>query len=110
MRLLTLLIALFFLFSTPYVFASDARKVSFIVAEEQAYKSKGIVNSVDMKTGKLNLNMDAVPGLNWPPMAMDFNVNDKKALEKLKPGQKVEFDFIEKSKGQYMVTKIAPAK
>lgn len=65
---------------------------------------------MDIKAGKLNLNMDAVPSLNWPPMTMDFNVSDKKSLEKLKPGQKIEFDFIEKNKGQYMVTKITPAK
>ncbi len=112
MRLLTALIAfsLLFLFSTSQVTASDTRKNSFIVAAEQVYKSKGTVNNVDMKNHKVNLNMDAVPSLNWPPMAMDFEVSDKKTLEKLRPGQKVEFDFIEKNKGQYMVTKITPAK
>lgn len=112
MRQLTLLsaIALLFLFSTSQVFASDARKESFVAATAQEYKGKGLVNSVDMKTGKLNLNMDAVPDLNWPPMTMDFSVNDKNALKNLKPEQKVEFNFIEKGKGQYVITKIIPAK
>lgn len=101
--------ALFFVFLTFYSFASDTHKEPLVVAVEQAHKSKGTVNSVDIKTGKLNLSMDAVPSLNWPPMAMDFDISDKKALEKLKPGQKVEFDFIEKQ-GRYMVTKITLAK
>lgn len=111
MKALTLLItlALFFASSTS-LFASDTRWERLTVAAEQVYKSKGAVNSVDIKAGKLSLNMDAVPSLNWPPMTMDFNVSDKKTLEKLKPGQKIEFDFIEKNKGQYMVTKITPAK
>lgn len=103
-------IVIFSLFSTSQVFATDARMESFVVAVEQVYQSKGIVNTVDMKAGKLNLNMDAVPSLNWPPMTMDFNVSANKILEKIKPGQKVEFDFIEKSKSQYVITKITPAK
>ncbi len=102
--------AIFFVFSTLFSFASDSPMESIAVTTGPVYKSKGTINSVDIKTGKLSLNMDAVPSLNWPPMTMDFDVSDKKTLEKLKPAQKIEFDFIKKNKGQYMVTKTTPVK
>jgi Cu/Ag efflux protein CusF len=79
-------------------------------AESQAYKGKGAVNSVDVKAGKVNLTHGPIAGLNWPGMTMDFAVKDKQALTKLKPGQKVEFKVSEQSKGQYVITEIAPAK
>jgi Cu/Ag efflux protein CusF len=43
-------------------------------------------------------------------MAMNFAVSDRQALAGLKPGQKVEFKLVEKTKGQYVITEIAPVK
>jgi Cu/Ag efflux protein CusF len=76
----------------------------------EVFKSSGVVNKVDLKTGKANLTMEAVPSLKWPKMTMDFEVQDKSALEHLSAGQKVDFDFTEKAKGRWVITKITPAK
>lgn len=75
----------------------------------QAHPGQGTVNGVDAKAGKVNLTHGPVPTLNWPGMTMDFPVADKQALTKLKPGQKVDFKVVEKSKGQFVISEIAPA-
>ena len=80
------------------------------MATEQAHKGQGTVNSVDAKAGKVNLTHGAIATLKWPGMTMDFAVSDKQALAKLKAGQKVEFKVAEQSKGQYVITELAPVK
>jgi Cu(I)/Ag(I) efflux system membrane protein CusA/SilA len=47
-------------------------------------------------------------GYACPAMTMEFEVADKKMLDNLKPGAKVQFEFKEKSKGKYVVTDIKP--
>ena len=76
----------------------------------KVHKAKGILNSVDIKGAKVNLSHEAIPSLNWPKMTMSFKVSDKQGLAMLKPGQHVDFELSEKDKGQYVVTKITPAK
>ena len=46
--------------------------------------------------------------MKWPAMTMEFEVANKKMLDSLKPGAKVEFQFKEKSKGKYVITDIKP--
>lgn len=70
----------------------------------------GVINSMDEKAAKINLTHEAIPSLSWPAMTMDFKVKDKAMLSKLKSGDKVDFDLKEQPKGQYMITKIVPAK
>ena len=79
-------------------------------AADQVHKGQGTVNRVDEKANKVNLAHGPIPSLNWPGMRMDFQVADKQVLKNLKPGQKVEFRLIEKAKGQFVISEIAPAK
>ena len=79
-------------------------------AAERAHKGQGTVNSVDTKAGTVKLAHGAIPSLNWPAMTMDFMVADRQALTKLKPGQKVEFKVVEKARGQFVISEIAPSK
>ena len=76
----------------------------------QAHKGQGTVNSVDAKAGKVNLTHGPIATLKWPGMTMDFAVSDKQALAKLKTGQKVAFKVAEQTKGQFVITEIAPVK
>lgn len=76
----------------------------------KVHKAKGIVNSVDIQAAKVNLSHEAIPSLNWPKMTMSFKVSDQQGLAMLKPGQHVDFELSEKTKGQYVITKITPAK
>jgi Cu/Ag efflux protein CusF len=93
-RILSVLITVIFLYGASTSFAGET------------YKSKGTVNAVNVKGGKVSLKMDALPSLKWPPMTMDFDLAETRVLERLKPGQKVEFDFVEKSMGRYEIKKI----
>ena len=87
-----------------------SRKTETAKPAAQGHPGQGTVNSVDAKAGKVNLTHGPVPTLNWPGMTMDFPVADKQALAKLKPGQKVDFKVVEKSRGQFVIGEIAPAK
>lgn len=76
----------------------------------QTHQGKGTVNSVDAKAGKVNLSHEPIQSLDWPGMRMDFDVQDKAALTKLKPGQKVAFKLIETRKGKYVISEVTVLK
>lgn len=79
-------------------------------ADSGVHQGQGTVNRVDAQAGKLNMTHGPIPSLKWPGMTMDFTVKDKRVLGGVKPGQKVEFKLSEQSRGQYVITDIAPAK
>jgi Cu(I)/Ag(I) efflux system protein CusF len=76
----------------------------------EIHVAKGKINSVNVKAGKINLSHEAIASLDWPAMTMDFAVQDKASLNKLKPGQKVTFKLIEARKGQYEIIEISVVK
>jgi Cu/Ag efflux protein CusF len=79
-------------------------------AVTETHLGKGKVNSVDVKAGRINLSHDPIASLDWPGMTMDFEVQDKASLNKLKPGQKIEFKLIEVRKGKYVISEITMVK
>ena len=78
-------------------------------AAEKTHKGQGTVNSVDVKSGKVNLTHGPIAGLKWPGMTMDFQVKDTAVLKGVAPGQKVEFDIMQTGSSQFVITRIAPA-
>ena len=71
--------------------------------------SEAEVRKVDKDAGKLTLKHGPIPNLEMPPMTMVFRVKDPAMLDPVKAGDKVSFQA-EKIGGQYVVTRIAPAK
>lgn len=70
----------------------------------------GTVKSVDATKGKLVIDHDPIPALNWPRMVMDFQLADKALAKKVKVGEKVDFTLAPgEKKGGYTVTAIEPA-
>ena len=107
------LIALALLALTPLpAFAGDEHVVVPMdgKAVAESHHGKGTVNSVDAKTGKINMTHEPIPSLHWAGMTMDFDVQDKALLNKLKKGQKVSFSLIEASKGNYVISEITVVK
>ncbi|MEK8089133.1 copper-binding protein [Thermithiobacillus plumbiphilus] len=51
-----------------------------------------------------------MPSLGWSAMTMDFQTKHKAELQGLEPPQKVTFDLIKGNNGQYLITRLAPAK
>jgi Cu(I)/Ag(I) efflux system protein CusF len=76
-------------------------------ANKQAkpHKGVGVVKSVDREKGTVTLAHEPIASLRWPAMTMRFIARDKKMLEKLTPGKKVEFEFVEQG-GDYLLTQL----
>ena len=62
-------------------------------AASALHKGRGTVTGIDAPKGRLKLDHEAIPSLKWPRMTMEFTVADRKALEKLKKGDAVEFEL-----------------
>lgn len=71
--------------------------------------SEAEVRKADKDAGKLTLKHGPIPNLEMPAMTMVFRVKEAAMLDAVKAGDKVSFQA-EKINGQYVVTKIQPAK
>ena len=73
-----------------------------------AHKARGTVLGVDRATGTVELDHEPIPSLQWPRMSMEFMVEDRAALAKLKKGDAVEFELRAKpeAEGNYVISKI----
>jgi Cu(I)/Ag(I) efflux system membrane fusion protein len=76
----------------------------------QGHQGEGVVNSVDLSAGKVNLSHGPIASLDWPAMTMDLDVVETASLRALKPGQKVLFKLVEKRKGKYVISEISVVK
>jgi len=61
--------------------------------KDQVHKATGTVTKVDSAGGRITINHGPVASMSWPSMTMAFDVKDKKLAEKVKQGDKVEFEF-----------------
>jgi|SRR5687768_2486449 Cu(I)/Ag(I) efflux system periplasmic protein CusF len=68
-----------------------------------AHQATGTVKKVDAGKGVVTLAHDPVKSLKWPAMTMGFTVKDKALIDKLQPGKKVEFEFVQQGK-DYVIT------
>ena len=75
---------------------------------DAAIAATGTVKSVDAARGKLVIDHDPIPALNWPRMVMDFSLADKTMAEQVKAGDPVQFEIKEGEKGAYLITAIQP--
>lgn len=73
--------------------------------DQKAHDATGSVTRVDRSKGKATIKHGPVASLNWPGMTMGFDVKDPALFDKLKPGTKVDFSFVESGKG-YVITQV----
>jgi len=76
----------------------------------QAHKADGVVNSIDLQHGKINMTHGPVKSLRWPGMTMDFTVKDKAILKGINPGQKVTIEIVQEGPTQFYVNRVTPLK
>ena len=69
----------------------------------------GEVRKVDKDNKKITLKHGEIKSLDMPPMTMVFQVKDPALLDKVKPGDKVQFNVV-KDGAKLTVTEIKPAK
>ena len=70
-----------------------------------AHRATGVVKSMDRARNSVLLAHDPVKSLNWPAMTMGFTVREKALLDKLQPGRKIEFEFVQQGKN-YIITSV----
>ena len=70
-----------------------------------AHKGSGVVKSVDEKKGSVTIAHGSIQSMNWPAMTMAFAAKDRKMIEAIKPGTKVEFQFVQQG-ATYVITSI----
>ena len=71
----------------------------------RSHHATGTVKSVDAGKGTVTVDHQAVESMKWPAMSMTFKAKDKKALQALKPGQNIDFEFEQHGK-DYVITKV----
>ena len=79
-------------------------------AADGTHKGLGKVTGIDAAKGRIELEHEPIASLKWPKMTMEFVVEDKAALARLKAGDAVEFDVRGKPDpaGDYLLQRIAP--
>ncbi|MBL0391201.1 efflux RND transporter periplasmic adaptor subunit [Ramlibacter monticola] len=72
------------------------------------HKAEGVVDGIDAKAGTVSLNHGPIASLKWPAMTMEFKVANDGLLRGVSPGAKVQFEFVERQQGEWVITSIAP--
>ena len=72
------------------------------------HQAQGKVVEVDAKTQSITISHGAVASLNWKAMTMEFALANSALLKDLKPGAPIAFEFVERGKGEWVITKITP--
>jgi len=72
---------------------------------QKSHHGVAVVKSVDAAKGTVMLAHEPISSLSWPAMTMKFIARDKKMLENLAVGRKVEFEFVQQDR-DYVVTRL----
>ncbi len=70
------------------------------------HKAVGVLNAVDAAAGTVTISHEPVASLKWPAMKMDFVLANPSLVAGVKPGAAVEFEFVERGQGEWVVTSL----
>ena len=71
----------------------------------KVHKAAGKVTKIDKEKGSVTIAHGPVASMNWPSMTMSFKAKEKAMLDKVKPGDQVEFSFVQSGK-DHTITEI----
>jgi len=94
---------------TPALGAASSSVAAPAASAAAGHRGQGTVDEFDAKAGTLSLNHGPIATLKWPAMTMEFKVANEGLLRGLKPGAKVDFEFVERQRGEWVITSITPA-
>ena len=72
-----------------------------------SHRSSGRLESIDKDSAMLE--HPPIASLNWPAMTMEFKLANPALLAGIKPGTSVEFEFVERAPGEWVITAIKAA-
>ncbi|HEX6734332.1 MAG TPA: efflux RND transporter periplasmic adaptor subunit [Azonexus sp.] len=71
------------------------------------HRAAGTLHAVDAATGTASISHGPVASLNWPAMKMDFVLANPALAAGIPPGTAVEFEFVERQPGEWVVTALS---
>ncbi|CAB1369038.1 efflux RND transporter periplasmic adaptor subunit [Denitratisoma oestradiolicum] len=71
------------------------------------HRTEGKLDAIDLKAGTVTITHGPVATLKWPGMTMDFTLANSGLIGNLKPGASIEFTFIERKPGEWVIVKLA---
>ncbi|MBA3059356.1 MAG: efflux RND transporter periplasmic adaptor subunit [Gammaproteobacteria bacterium] len=89
-------------------FGSAAPAAPVPATSAAGHQAQGTVDSIDPTTGAISLSHGPVASLKWPAMTMEFKAANDALLKDLKPGARVEFEFVERQAGEWVITRVKP--
>jgi len=85
-----------------------AGQAPLAAASTHTHRAEGIVQAVDTQAGKIKIEHGPIQSLDWPGMAMFFDVAHRGLLNGVKPGDKVTFELTRGKDGRFVISGIAP--
>jgi Cu(I)/Ag(I) efflux system membrane fusion protein len=70
------------------------------------YETVGSVDAVDVSSGSVSMNHEAIPALQWPAMTMEFGLASQEVIKDVLPGQPVRFTFEDRGDGEFVIVKV----
>jgi membrane fusion protein, copper/silver efflux system len=86
--------------------ASGAKDGAQAAKTGVGHHAQGTVKAVDAKSGTVSVAHEPVASLKWPAMTMDFIAANAALLAEMKPGAAIAFEFVERSPGEWVITKV----
>lgn len=75
---------------------------------QSGHRAQGTVDSVEDKSLTVTISHAPVASLKWPAMTMEFKASNAAVLAALKTGARVDFEFVERRPGEWVVTRVTP--
>lgn len=75
-------------------------------ATKVGHQAEGKVEEVDTKAGTVSVTHGPVESLKWPGMTMEFKAANEAILKQLKPGVAIDFEFVERGQGEWVITSV----
>ncbi len=73
------------------------------------HKANGRIDDIDAKNATATIEHGPVESLKWPSMTMEFTFANSALLSGLKPGASIDFEFVERGQGEWVITAVKPA-
>lgn len=89
--------------------AFEAPQAKSGAAKPVGHRAAGRIDDYDPKTGLATVEHGPVESLNWPGMTMEFKIANEALVKDLKPGARIDFEFVERGEGEWVITAIEPS-
>ena len=73
-----------------------------------SHRASGRIDDYDPKNGTASIEHGPIESLKWPGMTMEFKIANEALVKGLKPGARIDFEFVERGEGEWVITSVKP--